>query len=46
MTLVNVVAVVSCEDLCILGGRGRGGGPIRDTVVWIIECVLFVFCIM
>ena len=25
MTLVNVVAVVSCEDLCILGGRGGGG---------------------
>ena len=45
MTVVNVVAVVSCEDVCILGGRG-GGGPIRDTVVWIIECVLFVFCIM
>ena len=44
MTLMNVVTVVSCEPV-YLGGRG-GGGPIWDTVVWIIECVLFVFCIM
>ena len=45
MTLMNVVAVVSCEPV-YLGGRGGAGGPIWNTVVWIIECVLFVFCIM